>query len=250
MIDLIIVAAGDGKRMGAITVPKVLYPVNGQPNLDRIIQHAKSSGVFNKINVIIKKTAQKQFEQHISENNLENIHLVPIDSGLGDGHALMSGLFQIEYNCSNKQIVIWGDAYLESDDIFKELSNIDSEDAAIMVPVVYENNPYVTILTNERFEIISADFSKLGETHNSGLHDQSVFLISKNIVADCLHNMHCAIWKNGRYITESKELNFLHLFHYLYNINEPAKCYITEYPTKSFNSIEEVINIEKGEYGI
>jgi bifunctional N-acetylglucosamine-1-phosphate-uridyltransferase/glucosamine-1-phosphate-acetyltransferase GlmU-like protein len=241
-MELIVIAAGNGKRMGDISVPKVLYPVNGVPNLKRILDQAIDSKIIHHVFIVVKDTASDDFEKYLTENPFKiSTTIVPINSGLGDGHAIMSALENINTDLE-EAIVMWGDTYIEYSSTFKEL--IRYKCSSVTLPVVKEDNPYVTILTDESMKVISADFSKLGEKHLRGLHDQSVFMINKAIVLRTLRLMHNVLWKNGRYITESKELNFLHIFHYLWNINEPAICYITEYPTKSFNSIEEVKQIE------
>lgn len=241
-MKLIIIAAGNGKRMGDISVPKVLYPVNGIPNLKRILSAAESSGIFETVKIVIKESAVGVFTDYFKNNSTElDIELTPINSGYGDGHALMEALHGDD---RGNAIVMWGDAYIENGMIFKELSMYEGKCSSVIVPVFKEQNPYVTILADDDMNIIGADFSKLGEKHFEGLHDQSVFMINKNSVLHTLKTMHDVQWKNGRYISESKELNFLHIMHFLHNRNIPAKCYITEYPTKSFNSIDEVKQIE------
>jgi bifunctional N-acetylglucosamine-1-phosphate-uridyltransferase/glucosamine-1-phosphate-acetyltransferase GlmU-like protein len=243
-MELIVIAAGNGKRMGDISVPKVLYPVNGVENLRRIVESAIVSQVIDSITLVIKDTSKNIFEEYLKINKYDiNIKLVPIQSGLGDGHAILKAL-EFENDPAGTAIVMWGDAYIQSSGIFNELYEKRTE-AEIIVPVVREKNPYVTILSDEHMNIYSADFSKLGETHAEGLHDQSVFSINKSTIYNILEQMHNVLWKNGRYITESKELNFLHAFHCLYNNGSPAKCYITEHPTRSFNSIDEVKQIEQ-----
>jgi NDP-sugar pyrophosphorylase family protein len=41
MHSLIIVAAGNGSRMGSIPIPKALFPINGKPNIEWIIESAR-----------------------------------------------------------------------------------------------------------------------------------------------------------------------------------------------------------------
>lgn len=243
-MELIIIAAGNGKRMGNISVPKVLYPVNGMPNLQRILNAANDAGIFDSVYVVIKESAENDFVDYFHKHPSEvDVHLTSINSGYGDGHAIMEALSQIGATDDNA-IVVWGDVYIENGMIFKELVSYEDQCFNVIVPVCKEESPYVTILADQDMNVIGADFSKLGEKHFEGLHDQSVFMINKNAALEALQTMHNVLWKNGRYISESKELNFLHAMHYLYNFDEPATCYITEYPTKSFNSIDEVKQIE------
>ena len=243
-MELIIIAAGNGKRMGNISVPKVLYPVNGMPNLQRILNAAEDAGVFDEIHIVIKASAENDFVDYFHKHPSKvDVNLVSINSGYGDGHAIMEALVQIGAS-KDKAVVVWGDVYIENGMIFKELVSYEDQCFNVIVPVCKEESPYVTILADQDMNVTGADFSKLGEKHFEGLHDQSVFMINKNAALEALQTMHNVLWKNGRYISESKELNFLHAMHYLYNHDEPASCYITEYPTKSFNSIDEVQRIE------
>lgn len=243
-MELIIIAAGNGKRMGNISVPKVLYPVNGTPNLKRILDAAEDSEVFDSVQLVVKESAEADFEQYLVDNPFKiSVDITPINSGMGDGHALMEALYQNNFG-SEHAIVVWGDVYIEHSMIFQELATYEDQCFNVILPVYKEESPYVTILADQDMNITAADFSKLGEKHFEGLHDQSVFMINKNATLETLQTMHNVLWKNGRYISESKELNFLHAMHYLFNYDQPASCYITEYPTKSFNSIDEVKQIE------
>lgn len=243
-MELIIIAAGNGKRMGNISVPKVLYPVNGTPNLKRILDAAIESKVFECVHLVVKESAEQDFENYLIDNPFKiSVIITPISSGYGDGHALMEALTK-NRRSSKKAIVVWGDVYIENSMIFNELATYEEQCFNVVLPVCKEESPYVTILADQDMNVTGADFSKLGEKHFEGLHDQSVFMINKNAALEALQTMHNVLWKNGRYISESKELNFLHMMHYLYNFDEPATCYITEYPTKSFNSIDEVKQIE------
>lgn len=243
-MELIIIAAGNGKRMGNISVPKVLYPVNGVPNLQRILNAAVESAVFDSVKIVIKESVYNDFVDYLNKHPIElDVELIAINSGYGDGHALMEALTQIGSN-NEKSIVVWGDVYIENNMTFQELVSYEDQCFNVLLPVYKEESPYVTILADQDMNVTGADFSKLGEKHFEGLHDQSVFMINKNIALEALQTMHNVLWKNGRYISESKELNFLHAMHYLYNSGHPATCYITEYPTKSFNSIDEVKQIE------
>ena len=241
-MELIIIAAGNGKRMGNISIPKVLYPVNGIPNLKRILTAAEESGIFCGVQLVVKTSAEQEFIDYLEKNpSVLDVDITPINSGFGDGHAILEALYQGPF-VSENAIVIWGDVYIENSMLFKELASYQCYN--IVVPVYKEESPYVTILADQDMNITGADFSKLGEKHFEGLHDQSVFMINKNAVFEALKVMHNVLWKNGRYISESKELNFLHVMHYLYNFDEPATCYVTEYPTKSFNTTDEVKRIE------
>jgi hypothetical protein len=94
-------------------------------------------------------------------------------------------------------------------------------------------------------QCISADFSKHGESHANGFHDQSVFRFDISRLMKSLSDLHSALWKNDRYITPGGELSLLYSFHYLYNSHDPVYVYETAHPTLSFNTIEEVVDIQR-----
>jgi hypothetical protein len=110
---------------------------------------------------------------------------------------------------------------------------------------VLEANPYVSLLTDSALKVVGADMSKYGESHPSGWHDQSIFYFKKKDLFDALTESHCALWKNGRYIVPGGELSLLYTFHLLYNKGMSVSVYETSYPTLSFNTIEEVLTIQK-----
>ena len=241
MASLVIIAAGNGKRMEDITIPKALYEINGKPNLYNTIH--KSMKLFDKIFLIIKSTSYKQFDEFCKKYEFNNCVLIPIESGLGDGHAVMTALMQPQIT-DDECIILWGDAYLYNNEIIKELLDVKlSKRTPVVFPVNSEETPYVTIIVDQMMNVLGADFSKLEECHKLGLHDQSIFKVNKKILLKTLMNMHACFWKNGRYISESKELNLLHSFHVLNNIHTPARAYISDYSVGCFNTCEEASNI-------
>jgi bifunctional N-acetylglucosamine-1-phosphate-uridyltransferase/glucosamine-1-phosphate-acetyltransferase GlmU-like protein len=230
--------------MGDVNVPKALYPVFGKPNLEYTLD--SSAGLFSEIYIFVKQTAVKQFEDFIKTKSYNNIRIIPIASGLGDGHAVLSALNYIT-KANKVATIIWGDAHFDSSALFEEITTQVPEPDSIIpciFPVVNEDNPYVTFIVNDAMEVQAADFSKLQEVHSRGLHDQSMFKIHIETIKEALKVMHFVMWKNGRYVSESRELNFLHSMHYLNNSKRPAMAYITENSVKGFNTKSEVEAIE------
>jgi bifunctional N-acetylglucosamine-1-phosphate-uridyltransferase/glucosamine-1-phosphate-acetyltransferase GlmU-like protein len=250
MVDTIyIIAAGNGSRLGS-KIPKALYPIAGEPNIQRTIRLVKQAIVNTdnpaEIVIVCSKQRQADFEALNSD-----VAILPISSGLGDGHAVMTALAEQLYDGTgyykqeSQSLIIWGDAVLESSGIIEEAITIELGLTPMMLPVVMEKDPYVSILLdNNSGDCISADFSKMGEHHPSGFHDQCIFKIKTWIIFARLEQMHAAYWKNGRYTTETKELTFLYLIHYLYNIAQAAKAYTSEFTVHSFNTVEEAARIE------
>jgi bifunctional N-acetylglucosamine-1-phosphate-uridyltransferase/glucosamine-1-phosphate-acetyltransferase GlmU-like protein len=247
--DLFIIAAGKGSRMGG-TLPKALVPINeNEPNITTTLK--QTAGKFNHTYVVINELIIDAWEKYIAENTasglLDNVSFVGIASGLGDGHAVLSALEATEATPSDEVVILWGDTFLQHSETIDEMlsKHLSAKSVSGLVPAVMESDPYVTLLVDGALKIASADFSKYGEKHPNGWHDQSIFYFKRAPLFSALLSLNAALWKNGRYITPGGELSMLFAFHYLYNNGEGAAVYETDYPTLSFNTPEEVASIQK-----
>lgn len=249
--DLYIVAAGDGSRM-RVNVPKALVPIADEPCLTTTLQQIghKFRKVFIVTNVVVLHQWLAYFRDLATTypELAGSVVNVPIASGLGDGHATLQGMLEAEKMTetalSEDIVVTWGDVFFPSGDIIDEVLSMDGGGSGIL-PAVRENNPYVSLLVDEQMRCIAADFSKYGERNPIGFHDQSVFRFVLSRIRRSLCDLHNALWKNGRYITPGGELSLLHSFHHLYNSQDPAYVYETDFPTLSFNTVEEVVGIQR-----
>jgi len=241
--DLYIIAAGKGSRMGG-SIPKALVPINpGEPNLTTTLKQVGHA--FETVYVVTNNLIQDQWSEYFNGIGSlgRNVHNVPISSGLGDGHAIHQA-FQCVQQHQGEIVICWGDVFIQHAEIVDELLSREMNSTSGLLPAVREQNPYVSLLVDSSMHCTSADFSKYGESHPSGFHDQSIFRFNKTYIARALKDLHAAFWKGGRYITPGGELSLLHAFHYLYNVGEPLQVYETDYPTLSFNTPEEVAQIQ------
>lgn len=239
--SLYIIAAGLGSRMGNISVPKALLPITeiGKPNILNSIEKAYSH--FDKIFIIgnvLAKNTWLDFEKTLPEEWQEKVELFLIDSGLGDGHAVLSALEETDNVGEQNVVILWGDAYIKDDAIFSEIVSFSTFNSGA-VPVVLEKDPYVTFLVDQHLHVTAVDFSKRGEHHATGFHDQSIFKFNKSILENTLRRLHNAYWKNGRYVTDTGELTFLYVMHFLYNEGRGVRAYPTEFPVLGYNTQEE-----------
>jgi bifunctional N-acetylglucosamine-1-phosphate-uridyltransferase/glucosamine-1-phosphate-acetyltransferase GlmU-like protein len=250
MADLYIVAAGNGSRLNS-TTPKALIPITDEPCLTTTLQQValKFRKVFVVTNVLAENKWRIYFDHLLSmfpEFAGQTIGL-PIRSGLGDGHATLQGILAAEKlegdSLGQDIVVVWGDVFIPHAEIMDELLAVAPAFSGIL-PAIHENAPYVSLLVDEDMRCISADFSKYGETHLKGFHDQSVFRFDLPRLKAALTILHNALWKGGRYLTPAGELSLLYTFHLLYNSGDPAYVYHTRYPTRSFNTVEEVVAIQ------
>lgn len=249
MSELYIIAAGKGSRMGG-SVPKALVPINeSEPNLTTTLKQIGHK--FTNVYVVTNRLIQDQWLAYFSSiGDLgKNVTNVPIDSGLGDGHAVLQGFSQsvqaVSTSGDDDIVIAWGDVFIQHGEIIDELLSQSLSQCSGLLPAIREDNPYVTLLVDNHLNCVSADFSKYGESHQTGFHDQSIFRFDKTILWNCLNHLHVAFWKNGRYVSPGGELSLLYSFHWLYNMKKPVRVYETDYPTLSFNTPAEVIEIQK-----
>lgn len=254
-IDLFIIAAGKGSRMGG-NIPKALLAVGGEICLTATLKNIGDK--FDNVYVVTNNSIQDIWEDYFKtiKNRLDiypNITNVPISSGLGDGHATLVALTNVyewqNFYYLNDVVVCWGDVYFPNPELIDELIENKSSPTGV-IPATKEDNPYVTLLVDGGMNCMSADFSKWGECHPNGFHDLSVFKFNGKLLYSKLNTLHDSFWKSGRYITPSGELSLLYTFHSFFNdSNEaapaPLKVYESDYTTYSFNTPEEVFTIEE-----
>jgi bifunctional N-acetylglucosamine-1-phosphate-uridyltransferase/glucosamine-1-phosphate-acetyltransferase GlmU-like protein len=250
--DLYIVAAGNGSRMN-VKLPKALVPITDEPCLTTTLQQI--SDKFRRVFVITNVLAREAWQDYFGTLEVEYPELasriinLPIVSGLGDGHATLNGLIAAEeaegaIALAQDIVVAWGDVFFQYAEIIDELLTARPAGSGLL-PAVHEQNPYVALLVNEQMQCVSADFAKLGESHTAGFHDQSVFRFSRHRLKMSLAEIHNALWKGRCYISPGGELSLLYSFHQLFNAGCPAYVYKTNYPTLSFNTVEEVASIQR-----
>lgn len=252
MADLLIIAAGNGSRMGG-SLPKALVPITDEPNLTTTLKQIGNK--FNRVFVVTNITIKKVWEEYFSNlkqtypSLAENVINIPITSGRGDGHAVMSAISSINSlntaPIATEIAVVWGDVFFPNEEIIDELFEHPLYGKSGIVPVVMEQNPYVTIKTDFNNVITHADFSKLGETNAVGYHDQSIFRFNTHRLMSALTTVHLVLNKGGKYITMNGEMSLLYSFNYLYATGNGMHAQETKFPTMSFNTIEEVKAIQQ-----
>lgn len=241
---LTIIAAGNSKRMGGI--PKALSFVNDIPNLENTLVKATESKVFDKIVVVSNKTHYKDFvfiiDKCKKKYNIDNITCVWIESGRGCGHAVMEAMNTLIPLQLSELTLCWGDVYFKDSSIFNEIIKQDLIYTEFIMPVVYENNPYVWIepISVNNLKLKWVNFSKRGEISECGYHDKSLFRFNFMTIYNSLKTMHNVLDKNGVYYNENKEMVFLDVIRYLYNCEKAATYYVSDYQTYGYNTETEL----------
>jgi NDP-sugar pyrophosphorylase family protein len=253
--DLYIIAAGYGSRMGG-SVPKALIEFNGEPNLTRTLR--LDGWLFDKVYVVINK---KQLDpwfayfQNLDEELMANVEPIDIESGRGDGHATLNAMLKTpEPESRDETVIIWGDVFLKSHLSMLDLLARPMEKCVGVVPVVYEDNPYVALKLDDAHDIKWAEFAKLEEFNEEGYHDQSMFRFWSRPLRNALRELHASLSRGDRYTTVNHELSLLYVFHYFYNhtvepmTGDPSgrvKAYVSKFTTLSYNTIEDLSTIQK-----
>jgi molybdopterin-guanine dinucleotide biosynthesis protein A len=249
--DLYIIAAGNGSRINA-NLPKALIPILDEPCMTTTLRQIAPR--FRRVFVVTNVLAWTEWYRYFRRLEVAYPQLaklttnLPIKSGLGDGHATLQALLaaeRLEVEALAEDIVIlWGDAFVRDGQLIDELLSQPLTGSGLF-PVVHENHPYVALLVNEMMQGISVEFSKFGETHGGGFHDQCVFRFLRPKLKACLQELHNSLWRNSRYMAPGGELSLLYSVHQLYNSGNPVCAYETSYPTLSFNTVEDVLAIQQ-----
>ena len=262
--DLYIIAAGIGSRMGG-DIPKALVQLTDTPNITTTLK--QSSGKFKNVYIVINEENNTQIQwnnwmeitSEMFPDLVRNVQLVPIKSGLGDGHAVLEAIYKIENLTDSLEdiVICWGDVFFPYSETFDEIlsckdlqqfSNKETTMVGIM-PVVYEPHPYVTIDIDGDV-VKGAYFSKWnehppGDENTLKPHDQSIFRFNRALIKEALEQIHNATFRNGTYASHG-ELSLLFSFHYTFNAGKGTIFhYTSNYPTMSFNTPAEVQYIQR-----
>ncbi|OGY47902.1 MAG: hypothetical protein A3J62_00795 [Candidatus Buchananbacteria bacterium RIFCSPHIGHO2_02_FULL_38_8] len=102
-VQVIILAAGQGKRMENKKLPKVLIPLNGKPIISHLLEAVKESGVCDKPLIVVGQRAA-EVKSALGSNYL----YVFQEKQLGTGHAVASTQKVLNKKAENI-MVLYGD---------------------------------------------------------------------------------------------------------------------------------------------
>lgn len=251
-MDLLIVAAGAGKRLSELDVPKPLAPINGRPNVFNTVLTLGTE--FDKIYIAISLQHKRFFIQALSDmysknadqhDILDKVQFLEIQSGFGSGHAVMVALQELMSKApydSRHMMITWGDAYFADSNIVKELAQY-APCHNMVIPVVKKQHPYISMSVDKEMRCLGIEFNA-DEPKAHGLHDQSIFLVDALPLLSALTSFHNVTWGLDRYIVDIGEFGFLHIVHYFANVGVHCKAYITDFPLQSYNTMKELKEIQ------
>lgn len=239
-----VLSAGKQTRFGS-QLPKALMKYN---TTDTVLDiNIKTMSKFcDIIYIIINKENDNSLYKPIKEK-YNNIQLVSINSGLGDGHAVLESLKSIKYNLRDKIYLIWGDSIQDDERLFVATENAYNN--MFTLPLRYEKEPYVQFVV-EYGLVRKVKFRKYEETTEEGYHDYSLFLFNPNVMREVLELHHKKYWKEEeqKYINRNNELVFLDIINEHQDKLFPHAVIIDTVGSTSvnaYNTIEEYKKIIK-----
>jgi NDP-sugar pyrophosphorylase family protein len=230
----IILAAGKQTRLKSTTMadfPKALYPYKDKVILD--INYETLSRFCKDVYIVVSYYNYKYFEEY--DNGKYKDRLIRIHSGFGCGDAVYKVLNSIREFDYKSCFLIWGDSIQNNNEIFeKTLCRFNySSHNELIIPVVFEQSPYVLFLTENK-KIIKVNFSKKGDDIFPGFHDLSVFSFDIKYLYGYLDEL----MKNKK---ENDEVAFLDIINKTKIESEIVE--IDNISAKSFNTMEEYLDI-------
>lgn len=116
-VQIIILAAGHGKRMGNIDLPKVLVPFRGKAIIKHLLGAIEDSQVCEVPAIVIGQKAEK-----VRQALGENYSYIYQDQQLGTGHAVICAKDKLEKIAENI-MVLYGDHPLITDQTIQKLAD-------------------------------------------------------------------------------------------------------------------------------
>ena len=232
MIGLII-AAGKQTRFKSLT-PKALCKYGDKTLAEYNINIL--SKYCDRVLVVVSDYNHKKFEEVLPKDSIINVHVY----GLGSGDAILrASRHLLNFNFNDSVFICWGDTILDDEVVSNVIHYYKSTKLGdkILIPVVWEKNPYVQL------DGKGVKFSKYGDKVRPGFHDLSMFIGNLYDILVSCSKFEVSFFKlkDGDFIYEHKhgnEFEFLDIF------NEDCASYamyqLLNYKDKSFNTVEEL----------
>ena len=142
MLNIVILAAGQGKRMQS-NLPKVLHPIAGRPMLTHVLDSARALGA-QCIAIVVGYGAEQVKQAYAAQEDLQFALQQP---QLGTGHAVLQAapLLQASH-ADDVTIILYGDVPLVQPDTLRALLNARASGVAILTEIVSDATGYGRIV--------------------------------------------------------------------------------------------------------
>ena len=141
MINVVILAAGQGKRMHS-RLPKVLQPLAGKPMIEHVLDTVATLGDVAKTIVVVGHLAPLVQE---SLKNHPDVQFVLQEPQLGTGHALQQALPSLDLS-AEQTLVLLGDVPLIQTETVARLRTVAGDGMALLTTVLRNPTGYGRIL--------------------------------------------------------------------------------------------------------
>ena len=200
-----------------------------------------------------EKIIVSNFENYekFKEKKFKNVDYVNIQTGNGDADSLRRALKKLEGKYDKLEnlvvTVVWGDTLFLSKKPFEKILNFRINANELIVGCSFDDNPYV-YFDYESVKghinggiLLHSYFANTESSIDRGLHDQSIFRMSYKSLLFWLDK-----YAEDFFRYSSSELKFIKLIDFMSSHNCCAKiCYMENNLTKSFNTFEELKELQQ-----
>jgi len=146
MLNIVILAAGQGKRMQS-NLPKVLHPIAGRPMLTHVLDCARALGA-QCITVVVGHGAEQVKQAYAVQPDLQFALQQP---QLGTGHAVLQAVPLLQESDTNDvTIILYGDVPLVQPDTLRALLTARADGVAILTEILPDATGYGRIVRDSK----------------------------------------------------------------------------------------------------
>ena len=146
MLNIVILAAGQGKRMQS-NLPKVLHPIAGRPMLTHVLDSARALGA-QCIAIVVGYGAEQVKQAYAAQEDLQFALQQP---QLGTGHAVLQAVPLLQAShADDVTIILYGDVPLVQPDTLRALLNARANGVAILTEILSDATGYGRIVRDDK----------------------------------------------------------------------------------------------------
>jgi bifunctional UDP-N-acetylglucosamine pyrophosphorylase/glucosamine-1-phosphate N-acetyltransferase len=142
MLNIVILAAGQGKRMQS-NLPKVLHPIAGRPMLTHVLDSARALGAQS-VAIVVGHGAEQVKQAYATQQDIQFALQQP---QLGTGHAVLQAVPLLqEAGTEDVTIILYGDVPLVQPDTLRALLLARANGVAILTEILPDATGYGRIV--------------------------------------------------------------------------------------------------------
>jgi bifunctional UDP-N-acetylglucosamine pyrophosphorylase/glucosamine-1-phosphate N-acetyltransferase len=146
MLNIVILAAGQGKRMQS-NLPKVLHPIAGRPMLTHVLDSARALGA-QCIAIVVGHGAEQVKQAYAVQPDLQFALQQP---QLGTGHAVLQAVPLLQESDTNDvTVILYGDVPLVQPDTLRALLMARANGVAILTEILPDATGYGRIVRDSK----------------------------------------------------------------------------------------------------